>query len=197
MKNSTKALIAGGAGAALLLGGAGTIAYWTDAADGGNGTITAGTLELGTATNGEWTISHQGDGTGDPTGPAPFDPTADQVVPGDTLSYTQSIPVELAGENIAAVFTGEIEVVASNDEAANEALAAAIVGQDLAATGMSGADGLEFDPDTGTVTGEGTGTVDVTTTVTFPWGEPGQFNEAQLGSLAFSVDYTLTQVPNN
>ena len=48
MKKSTKALIAGGIGVALLVGGAGTVAFWTDEADGGDGVITAGTLDLGT-----------------------------------------------------------------------------------------------------------------------------------------------------
>lgn len=198
MKNSTKALIAGGVGAALLLGGAGTIAYWTDEADGGDGTITAGSLEIGTVIGGGWQISHQGDGTGTPTDPVDFDPVTDQIVPGDLLSYTQSIPVTLVGENIAATFDGVIDVSATGTEPENEALAAAIVGEDLATTGLTGATGeLTLDPDTDVLTGEGDGTVDVTTTITFPWGDAGEFNPAQLGSLDFSVDYTLTQTPAN
>lgn len=198
MKKSTKALIAGGVGAALLLGGAGTIAYWTDEANGGNGTITAGSLDIGTVSGSGWEISHQGDGTGEPTEPVAFDPATDQIVPGDLLSYTQSIPVTLEGENIAATFDGVIDVTATGTEPANEALAAAIVGEDLTTTGLTEATGeITLDPDTDVLTGEGTGTVDVTTTITFPWGDAGEFNPAQLGSLDFSVDYTLTQVPGN
>lgn len=198
MKNSTKALIAGGIGAALLLGGAGTIAYWTDAADGGDGTITAGTLDIGTVSGGGWQISHQGDGTGEPTAPVDFDPATDQIVPGDVLSYTQAIPVTLEGEYIAAAFDGVIDVTATGTDPESAALAEAIVGEDLAVTDLTGATGeLTLDPATEVLTGEGTGTVDVTTTITFPWGDAGEFDAAQLGSLDFSVDYTLTQVPGN
>ncbi|MGO1399443.1 MAG: alternate-type signal peptide domain-containing protein [Brevibacterium yomogidense] len=195
MKNVTKAAIAGGIGVALLLGGAGTVAFWTDSADGGDGIISAGTLDIGTVAGGGWEISHAGSGAGEPTAAEAFDPAADQIVPGDILTYTQSIPVELQGENIAAIFNGDISITPTSEAEADTALADAITAEDLAATELTGADGLTLEGDT--LTGEGTGSVEVTTTITFPWGEESEFNAAKLGSLDFAVDYTLTQAPNN
>lgn len=195
MKKSTKALIAGGIGVALLVGGAGTVAFWTDEADGGDGVITAGTLDLGTPAGGGWEISHAGDGSGTATAPVAFNPESDQIVPGDILTYAQNIPVTLEGENIAAQFDGAIDVTANGADA-DTALAAALEKEDLAATDISGATGdLSFD--NGKLTGEGTGNVEVTTTVKFPWGTEGMYNPAKLGSLNFAVDYKLTQVPGN
>ena len=84
----------------------------------------------------------------------------------------------------------------STDAAADTALSDAIESEDLAATGLTGATG-DLTLDGETLTGEGEGTVEVTTTITFPWGTEGQYNDAKLGALNFAVDYTLTQVPGN
>ena len=196
MKKSTKALIAGGIGVALLVGGASTVSFWTDEAEGGDGVISSGTLDLGTPAGGGWEISHAGDGSGTATEPVAFNPGSDQIVPGDILTYTQSIPVTLEGENIKAEFNGNIDVTPSTDAAADTALSDAIESEDLAATGLTGATGdLALDGET--LTGEGEGSVEVTTTITFPWGTEGQYNDAKLGALNFAVDYTLTQVPGN
>ncbi|MEY9257454.1 alternate signal-mediated exported protein [Brevibacterium epidermidis] len=196
MKKSTKALIAGGVGVALLVGGASTVSFWTDEAEGGDGVISAGTLDLGTPAGGGWDISHAGDGSGTATDPVAFNPSSDQIVPGDILTYTQSIPVTLEGENIKAEFDGTIDVTPSTDAPADTALSDAIESEDLAATGLTGATG-DLTLDGETLTGEGEGTVEVTTTITFPWGTEGQYNDAKLGALNFAVDYTLTQVPGN
>lgn len=194
MKKLTKATIAAGTGVILLIGGAGTVAYWTDEADGGTGVIQSGTLELGDVTGGEWMISHTGDGDGAATDPVAFTPGDDQVVPGDELTYTQDVPVTLAGENIAAAFAGSIDVEATSGDAADTALAAAIE-SDADLSVDSGSSGVTIEDDV--ITGPADGTVAVTTTITFPWGTEGEFNDAMLGSLDFSVDYTLTQVPAN
>ena len=196
MKKSTKALIAGGIGVALLVGGASTVSFWTDEAEGGDGVISSGTLDLGTPAGGGWEISHAGDGSGTATEPVAFNPGSDQIVPGDILTYTQSIPVTLEGENIKAEFDGTIDVTPSTDAPADTALSDAIESEDLAATGLTGATG-DLTLDGETLTGEGEGTVEVTTTITFPWGTEGQYNDAKLGALNFAVDYTLTQVPGN
>lgn len=196
MKNLTKAAIAGGAGLVLLLGGATTIAYWTDEEDGGGGVIQAGTLDLGTVTGGGWMISHEGSG-GEPTEPVPFDPATDQIVPGDLLSYTQDVPVELQGENIAAGFAGTIAVTPTEAGDPDEAFAAALESDpDLIIVELSDVTG-DLTLVDGTLTGEGTGTVAVSTQIRFPWGTEGEFNTAKLGSVSFAVDYTLTQVPAN
>ena len=46
MKKSTKGAVAAGAAAVLLLGGAGTLAFWNADGTAEGGTLTAGTLEL-------------------------------------------------------------------------------------------------------------------------------------------------------
>lgn len=92
MKKSTKGLVAAGAAAALLLGGAGTLAYWTadDTVDGG--TLSSGSIVLGTPECGEgWVHS-----TSDPVR------AVDQVVPGDTIALTCTVTLDLEGDNIGA-----------------------------------------------------------------------------------------------
>lgn len=195
MKNTTKAVVAGGVGVALLLGGAGTIAFWTDTETGPQATVQAGTLELNAPTGAGWQLRHVGNGTGTPTAWAAYT-AGDKIVPGDQLRLTQNVPVTLEGKAIAAQFTGDIKVTSS--DTAGAALAAALGDPQLSTTSLSGAsDNFTFDSATGTVRGEGHGDVAVTTTVNFPWGTAGQYDATKLGSLDFTVDYTLTQVPGN
>ncbi|MFF2316547.1 alternate-type signal peptide domain-containing protein [Arthrobacter sp. NPDC058097] len=96
MKNS--ALIKGTAaiavGAALLLGGGGTLASWNAEATGAPGTVIAGDLNV-TAAAGVWT---------DRAG-ATIDISTYKVVPGDKLTYTQALTVTLTGDKMAANVT--------------------------------------------------------------------------------------------
>jgi alternate signal-mediated exported protein len=97
MKNS--ALIKGTAaiavGAALLLGGGGTLASWNAEATGTPGTVIAGDLNV-TAATGAWT---------DRTGNAIANIANYKVVPGDKLTYTQVLNVTLTGDKMAANIT--------------------------------------------------------------------------------------------
>jgi alternate signal-mediated exported protein len=95
MKNST--LIKGSAaialGAALLLGGGGTLANWNAAATQTPGTIIAGDLNVVNSTSaGVWK---------DRAGTT-IDISAYKVVPGDKLTYTQDLTVTLKGDKMAA-----------------------------------------------------------------------------------------------
>jgi alternate signal-mediated exported protein len=96
MKNS--ALIKGTAaiavGAALLLGGGGTLASWNAEATGTPGTVVAGDLNVAAAA-GTWT---------DRNG-ATIDISTYKVVPGDKLTYTQALTVTLTGDKMAANVT--------------------------------------------------------------------------------------------
>jgi alternate signal-mediated exported protein len=93
MKNST--LIKGSAaialGAALLLGGGGTLANWNAEATTTPGTIVAGDLNIQTAA-GTWT-----DRNGDAVNIATY-----KVVPGDKLTFKQDLTVTLHGNKMAA-----------------------------------------------------------------------------------------------
>ncbi|NMR30392.1 alternate-type signal peptide domain-containing protein [Crystallibacter degradans] len=98
MNKMTKGAIATGVGVALLLGGGGTLAVWNDSVGTDAGTITAGNLDL-EARSGVWTSAH------DPS--TEIDVKSYKVVPGDVLTYTQTLDVTLAGQRINAV----IEVI--------------------------------------------------------------------------------------
>ncbi|MFE4543516.1 alternate-type signal peptide domain-containing protein [Arthrobacter sp. NPDC056727] len=96
MKNS--ALIKGTAaiavGAALLLGGGGTLASWNASQTATPGTIVSGDLNVSAAA-GVWT---------DRAG-ATINIASYKVVPGDKLTYTQVLNVTLTGDKMAANIT--------------------------------------------------------------------------------------------
>ena len=94
MKNTT--LIKGSAaialGAALLLGGGGTLANWNAEATTTPGTIVAGDLNVENTTAGVWK-----DRLGATINIATY-----KVVPGDKLTFTQDLAVTLKGNKMAA-----------------------------------------------------------------------------------------------
>ncbi|MBI5161760.1 MAG: alternate-type signal peptide domain-containing protein [Micrococcales bacterium] len=94
MNKIAKASIAGAAGVVLLMGGAGSLAYWNNSQNlGSNGTtITAGTLSASPASAGTWTTSFN-NGTS-----TPGIPTA--IVPGDKLTFTQTFTVTASGSDL-------------------------------------------------------------------------------------------------
>jgi alternate signal-mediated exported protein len=81
MNKLTKAAIAGAAGIALLLGGAGSLALWNTSDTVNAGSINTGTLTM-TATAGTWN-----------TAPSKW-------VPGDSYEYTASVTVTAVGDHI-------------------------------------------------------------------------------------------------
>lgn len=103
MNKLTKAAIAGAAGIALLLGGAGSLALWnaTDSVDAGS--INTGTLEL-SAPDGTWNS-------------APL-----KWVPGDSYVYSTTATVTAVGDHIKgtlsvdpATITGDATLIADLD----------------------------------------------------------------------------------
>ena len=94
MKNSTlvKGTAAIAVGAALLLGGGGTLANWNAEATAAPGTIVSGDLNVVKSVNGVWK---------DRSG-ATIDISTYKVVPGDKLTFTQDLTVSLAGNKMAA-----------------------------------------------------------------------------------------------
>lgn len=106
MNKLTKAAIAGAAGIALLLGGAGSLALWNDTATLSGGSITAGNLKFGTATSTSWASVKGG---------AISDIANFRIVPGDKLTYTVTLPVAVEGDNLKA----NISLAAGAIQAAN------------------------------------------------------------------------------
>jgi|EndMetStandDraft_5_1072996.scaffolds.fasta_scaffold149880_2 alternate signal-mediated exported protein len=91
MKKSTKGAVAAAAGGVLLLGGAGTLAYWTEDVTIPGTAVESGHLEIanntcGTAT---WELDNGG---GTVTG-------ATRIVPGDVITKTCSFDIDGEGDH--------------------------------------------------------------------------------------------------
>jgi alternate signal-mediated exported protein len=93
MNKSTKGALAAAAAGTLLLGGAGSLAFWTSQQDVDGTSITSGHLKLNSPDCGQgWTLD----------GGAAYD---DQLlVPGDSLTQVCTFTVDAAGEHLTADF---------------------------------------------------------------------------------------------
>jgi alternate signal-mediated exported protein len=105
MKKSTKGAAAAATAGVLLLGGAGTLAFWSDTITVGGDSITAGHLSLDDTTGGnpgdcstaDWTLDN-----GEVVNGATFDPASDLIVPGDVLTKNCTFVVNATGEHMRA-----------------------------------------------------------------------------------------------
>ena len=125
MNKLVKGAVATAAGVALLMGGAGTFAYWNDSVGITGGTITAGNLVVTDATplSGVWTVLKNGTGTATTiTNIATF-----VASPGDKFTYTKSVTITATGDNLTATLAlgaGSITAAGAVPTAASTALAA-------------------------------------------------------------------------
>lgn len=99
MNKLLKGAIAGAAGVALLLGGAGTFALWNTTAVVNSGSIASGTLTLAAGATTWRDIS--------PDKTAANIPTIGsfKIVPGDKLELTQVLTVNATGDNLKATLS--------------------------------------------------------------------------------------------
>jgi alternate signal-mediated exported protein len=97
MNKMTKGALATGLGVALLVGGGGTLAVWNANAGADAGTVKSGNLNI-TADPGVWTnaISKEGES---------IDISTYKMVPGDMLTFTQPVTVDLVGDLMQATLT--------------------------------------------------------------------------------------------
>ncbi|MBN9106778.1 MAG: alternate-type signal peptide domain-containing protein [Propionibacteriaceae bacterium] len=107
MNKLTKAGLAGGLGALLLLGGT-TFALWTDSASVAGGTITSGNLEVAAGTVAWHDVS--ADVTGTPTS---ITLATYRIVPGDTIEGTFGLKGALDGDNLTADLALTLDGVAA------------------------------------------------------------------------------------
>jgi len=179
MRSVTKAVIAGAAGIALLAGGAGSLAFWTDTKAGSPVVISSGDLSLGTITDASgWTIQQSAAGVPTPqTASVPYVPGTTLVVPGDVLTKTVAVPVSISGADNKATLT------VTNATAPSNALATQLTSAVTSVNGVAGG--------TATLTAANNGTVNVVFTVTIPWTAD---NTTKSLSTTFTANYTLTQV---
>ncbi|WP_181150497.1 alternate-type signal peptide domain-containing protein [Arthrobacter sp. MYb224] len=106
MKKVTKATIAAVAAGALLLGGAGTVARWQSQQTVDAGVVETGHLNLTLGADGVW------QDVSNAAAPEPFNPATQQLVPGDTVTYSQTVAIDAEGKNIAGVLSiAEAETV--------------------------------------------------------------------------------------
>ncbi|MDN6748437.1 MAG: alternate-type signal peptide domain-containing protein [Brevibacterium sp.] len=96
MKKQTLGVIAGAAGAALLLSG-GTFALWSDSADVNGGEITAGNLDVAVVDT-AWTDTSSDRSDAGHT----IDLNTFTIVPGDTITGKFGVDVGLEGETLLA-----------------------------------------------------------------------------------------------
>jgi alternate signal-mediated exported protein len=188
MKSATKAVIAGVAGIALLAGGAGSLAFWTDTKPGTSVVINSGDLSLGTITDGTgWMLSQAaGDLPAGTTATTPVAYTSQLIVPGDVLTKTVNIPVTLTGTNNKATLAVTKAVTGSGSD-----LVATLQPSIVSVNGVNGATSATLTPTQVTAL---SGVVPVVYSITFPWTtSTGAIAKAQQAS--FQASYTLTQVP--
>ncbi|MCU1417848.1 MAG: hypothetical protein JWP32_2022 [Schumannella sp.] len=206
MNKLVKGAIAGAAGIVLLMGGAGSLAYWNDSANAGpsagSNSITAGTLTISAVNAGAWTKGFYNAAGTVVTAPAAVASLAAvRIVPGNRLVYTQSFNVVGTGDDLYFTITSSAGAVsAASAGAADVALAAQINASATTAFSIASITG-------GTVTAATTpgtykvssnagtpSTIAVTWTVDFPFGASA-VNTAKTGAVSLSQGaITLTQV---
>ncbi len=112
MNQTTKGALAAAAAGALLLGGAGSLAYWSDSKTVTGGAISSGTLSL-TQEVGQvcssWTLDAAGGATA-------YTPGVTLVVPGDVITKTCDYTVHASGAHLAADLTMDAtSITGAND----------------------------------------------------------------------------------
>jgi len=93
MNKLVKGSVAAATGIVLLMGGAGSLALWNDSADLTGGTVNSGTLTIASNADGEW------------------DDALDFIVPGDTVTYTETFEVVAIGDNLDAELSSNIDTI--------------------------------------------------------------------------------------
>jgi alternate signal-mediated exported protein len=101
MNKNVKGSLAAAAAAVLLLGGAGSLAFWNDSQTVTGTTVNAGELKLDASSCGTagWTVSNSVEKVSN----VAFDPATEKVVPGDVLTKTCNVQVTAVGKNLRAV----------------------------------------------------------------------------------------------
>lgn len=191
MKKSTKGAVAAAAAGVLLIGGVGSLAFWSDSITIGSDTINSGHLSLDDTNLGvdpdpavttddgcakvKWTLDSD-----EPD--SEFDPLTDEIVPGDVLTKVCTFDVSAVGNHLKADLS---------------ATGGAVSGADLAPPVTSNA---VFTVAGGALTSitedNDEDELKATITLTFPYGvENNDSQDKSLNLTAYTV--TATQVHSN
>lgn len=206
MNKLVKGAIAGAAGIVLLMGGAGSLAYWNDSAQAGpasgSNSITAGTLTITAQNAGTWTKGMYNNAGTQTVAPAAVANLSNvRIVPGNRLVYTQVFNVVGTGDDLFfTIGSTNGAVTAASASAADTALAAAINGSGTTAFSVGSVTGgtvvaattpgvYKVSSNAGTAA-----TITVTWTINFPFGAAVD-NTTKTGAVNLSQgSITLTQV---
>lgn len=97
MHSTTKGVVALGAATVLLLGGAGTLAYWSDSATVSGGAVSTGRLGIDAGSCGPtWTYA---------SGTAAGQPITQGIAPGDAVTKVCTFTIDAAGDHLSATPT--------------------------------------------------------------------------------------------
>ncbi|WP_159448746.1 alternate-type signal peptide domain-containing protein [Demequina sp. NBRC 110053] len=198
MNKLTKASIATGSGVILLMGGAASLAYWNDTEElGADGTtVNAGQLSIAPINGASDGWVKQFNGTGDQ---ALTDLTGVQIVPGNTLIYTDTFEVTATGDDLAfEIEPADAAVDAASSDTEDTALEAILADGDIDVTVVEGASISEIGTSGVYEVTDNAGapaTITVTWTIDWPFGgasSPATDNAAQLGAVDLVADGALT-----
>ncbi|HET6653474.1 MAG TPA: alternate-type signal peptide domain-containing protein [Nocardioides sp.] len=172
MNKMIKGSVAGATGIVLLMGGFGTYALWSDSADMEASKVTSGELDIA-AGDVHWNdLSTQGTDDWDPNN------SNHLVVPGDTITRTQTFAVKGTGKNLEGTVTFapgaetnnaigvDVDVTSDNAEVTETA---------------AGSNNFAFDAPFST------GTMKVVVTYTLPQSTDGQVGQNVTASIAEST----------
>jgi len=175
MKKSTKGAAAAGIAAVLLLGGAGSLAYWTQTQDVTGGTIKSGDLELSAPDCGAgWTYD-----TGEDASGAAYAPGDSMLVPGDVISETCTTTLTATGEHMRGTITAS-----TPSDISPFVVGVGTISDGTTALGTGG-----------TFTEANSGdTLSVTITVTFPSGSTTDPDTRNLSESLDNITLTASQV---
>lgn len=157
MKKSTKGALAAGGAAVLLLGGAGSLAYWTAGASVNASSFTTGTMKLTAGTCSGWTYA-----SGSASGSA-----VNLIVPGDSITSTCTYTVAGTGDHLSAHLASAPSTVALTPAATGSYNATVATSYTLGGTALANpttAGSVAFPAANGKE-------LDVVYTVTFPYGD--------------------------
>lgn len=182
MKKQTKAAIAAGAGALLLLGGAGSLAYWNDTTTVPGGTIASGELSLAPCVGGgTWTDVNNGN--------AAIDISTFRIVPGDSVAFDCSTTINATGDNLEATLTADVLPTVGGDAALAAALSTTVTATVGGTTLPAGSPGVQITP------AQGAQSAALRVAITFDPGTTGTTGQNQTVNLS-AMTLNLVQNPN-
>lgn len=186
MKKSTKGAVAAGGAAVLLMGGAGTLAFWTATGDAEGGVINAGTLTLTAGScDADWVYAVGQAGAGSPVS---------VFVPGDVVTKECTFTVGATGDNLSATVDAPDTLTFTTDPAVTSFDASVDATYDLNGTAIADGDVITDADDGETLT--------VAFVVDIPFGtaDPAGINDNDMQGVEATLDtltVTLTQVDPN